>query len=413
MFKLSDHFHRYNQFDPLVPVWCVTPATGRTIHRFFDTSPFSPSGRYMALFRLPFENRNPLPGEKGAVVLVDLQNGDESILTETCGWEPQLGSNVQWGKNDSELYYNDVDITTWKPYGVKMNPFTGNKQKLNCCVFMVSPDGRLVATTCPVRARRTQLGYGVVIPDTLVPLNLSPAVDDGLFISDTQTGQCHLLASIKEIVEDARPGLDLKQYADGEFYGFQCKWNPQGTRLLIVIRWVSHHGLPRKNHVFTMKSDGSDIRLAIPAEEWAKGGHHINWCPDGASLSMNLNIDGDGLRFIKVRYDGSGLHKILDQAYGSGHPTIHPNGRFILTDAYTNDSVAYPDGTVPIRLINIQTGMEHEIVRIKTQIPYSDSSLRVDPHPAWDYHYHWIAFNGFAENTRKVYIADLTKLLDS
>ena len=65
MVKLSDRFPRYTDHDPLVPVWCVTPGEGRAIHRFFDTSPFSPSGRYLAVFRLPFEDRVPPPGEKG------------------------------------------------------------------------------------------------------------------------------------------------------------------------------------------------------------------------------------------------------------------------------------------------------------------------------------------------------------
>ena len=55
---LARRFPRYTDFDPLVPVWCVTPGKGRTIHRFFDSSPFSPSGRYMALFRLPQEDRD-------------------------------------------------------------------------------------------------------------------------------------------------------------------------------------------------------------------------------------------------------------------------------------------------------------------------------------------------------------------
>jgi hypothetical protein len=42
--KLSDKFPVYSEYDPLIEVRCVTPHTGRTIHRFFGTSPISPSG---------------------------------------------------------------------------------------------------------------------------------------------------------------------------------------------------------------------------------------------------------------------------------------------------------------------------------------------------------------------------------
>lgn len=407
--KISDKFPMYNLYEPKVPVWCVTPNEGRTIHRFFDTSPFSPSGRYMALFRLPIENRNPYPGESGYIVLVDLLNGDERIVAETCGWETQVGANVQWGKDDFQLFYNDVDTVTWKPFGVKLNPFTGERLKLEGCIFMISPDGKLAATTCPIRARCTQTGYGVMVPDNYLPLNVIIPEDDGLYITDTATGTCRLLVSIKDIIDKSLPVFNMEEYQNGEFYGFQCKWNPQGTRLLFVLRWITKDRKLRKNHVITMKNDGTDIHIAIPAYQWAKGGHHVNWCPDGENLSMNLNIDGEGLRFVKVKYDGTNLHKILDNVPGSGHPSIHLQGRYIITDAYNEDTVAYKDGTVPIRLIDLETGKDEALVRIKTQNLY-DFSLRVDPHPAWDYSSKWIAFNGYADDTRRVYIADLSKL---
>jgi hypothetical protein len=408
---LSDRFPAYTEYNPKVPVWCITPKEGRVIHRFFDTSPFSPSGRYMALFRMPIEDRNPNPGEAGQIILVDLITGEEKVLAETCGWETQVGANVQWGTDDSQLYYNNCDTSNWKAFGVKLNPFTGEAVKLEGGVFMVSPDGRYSATTCPVRARCTQQGYGVIVPDTHLPLNTEIPEDDGLYITDNETGKCRLLISIKDIIEKAVPAFNIEKYKNGEFYGFQCKWNPQGTRLLFVLRWITKDRTYRKNHVITMKNDGTDIHIAISAPQWAKGGHHINWCPDGDYLSMNLNGDGDGLRFIKVKYDGTDLHKILDNVPGSGHPSIHKSGKYILTDAYNEDSVAYKDGTVPIRLVNLKTGIDEAVIRIKTGNPF-DFSLRVDPHPAWDRSFRWIAFNGYVDGTRRVYIADLSKFVD-
>ncbi len=414
MMNIHDSFQRYREAESLVPVWCVTPNEGRIIHRFFDTSPFSPSGRYVALLRLPYEDHEPSPGDKADVVMIDLQKGTETELASTAGWEMQVGANVQWGNTDEELYYNDVDVINWKPYGVKLNPFTGGKKLLCGCIFMVSPDGRLAATTCPMRARLTQAGYGVVLPDEYVPRNKQLAEDDGLFITDTTTGECRLLASLKGIVEKCVPALDPGLYVNGEFYGFQCKWNPQMTRLLIVVRWLSNDGKRRKEHVFTLKKDGSDIRMAITPDLWSKGGHHVLWHPDGENITMNLNIDGDGLRFIKIRYDGSNLHKILDNVFGSGHPSVHPNGRYIITDDYNKPlNNMNKDSTVPIRLIDIESGEEKVLTRIKTRTPYDhiDLGLRLDPHPAWDCEFLKIAFNGYADGTRRVYIADLSEII--
>ena len=50
-------FPRYTDGQPGVPVWCITPQAHGSIHRFFDTSPLSPSGRFAGLTRLPKENR--------------------------------------------------------------------------------------------------------------------------------------------------------------------------------------------------------------------------------------------------------------------------------------------------------------------------------------------------------------------
>jgi hypothetical protein len=50
---------------------------------------------------------------------------------------------------------------------------------------------------------------------------------------------------------------------------------------------------------------------------------------------------------------------------------------------------------------------------MRTEPNYSGpkNELRVDPHPAWDYSFHRIAFNGCPEGVRGVYVADLGEVL--
>ncbi len=102
-----------------------------------------------------------------------------------------------------------------------------------------------------------------------------------------------------------------------------------------------------------------------------------------------------------------------DTLRGSGHPTLHPNWRHIVTDAYTGERVAFGDGTVPIRLADLSDKSDKNLVRIQTLPDYKGpkNELRVDPHPAWDYQYKRVAFNGFADGTRRVYVADLTSMV--
>ena len=231
-----------------------------------------------------------------------------------------------------------------------------------------------------------------------------------------------LLVSIHDVFEKASPKIDMEKYADGECYGFHCKYNPQGDRIIFAMRWFKTDEEQPWNMiskhldfwVVNMKTDGSDIFVAVGPEQWEKKGHHNNWYPDGRQISMNLAIDGDRkLYFVRVNYDGAGLVKITTAMPGSGHPTMHPDGRHILTDTYAHEPVAFGDGTVPIRLIDLETETEETLIRINVKNPGMNvaSALRVDPHPAWAPDNRHVALNGFVDGTRRVFIADMGEVV--
>jgi pterin-4a-carbinolamine dehydratase len=162
-----------------------------------------------------------------------------------------------------------------------------------------------------------------------------------------------------------------------------------------------------------MDADGSNVRVAVSAERWARGGHHPNWCPDGEHVLMNLNTHGDGLRFARLALDGSTCETLVPAVRGSGHPTLHPDGHHLLTDAYIDEPLAFGDGTAPLRLIDLRDGTATQLARISIQ-PLAERStgvLRVDPHPAWDRSYTHVAINACDAGKRRVYVADLTHAL--
>lgn len=406
-----------------VPVAVVTPRTPGCFHRFFDTSPISPSGRYLAALRMPDETRLNRPGEAAEVVLVDLAAGTETVVARTCGWEVQMGANLNWGADDRSLVFNDVDTATWTPQLVRLDPLSGRSERVPGGVYHVSPDGRSAAAASMERMRRTQPGYGVMLPDERVPLNRGAPEDDGLFITDLASGRRRLVLSLAQAaaVIPELAGTDLSRWC---IHGFHAKWSPQGDRLIFTVRrWRLDH--PRaaawsniergvlRFDVLTCRPDGSQAVTAVPAVCWQHGGHHINWLPDGSGLSMNLGgLEEDGLRFARVGWDGSGLRPLLLDVRGSGHPSVHPCGG-ILTDSYTNEPpFARADGTTPLRWISLADGSERELVRIATEVPAGrPGALRVDPHPAWDRGGRLVAFNAFPDGTRRVLLADLAQVV--
>lgn len=418
----------YTDYDPLVPVRCATPGEGRVIHRFFDTSPVSPSGRFLALTRFPFEDRSPKAGDMADIVVVDLETGEERFIASTPAWGSQLGAQVQWGAVDEDLFFNDMNRKNWKPYGVRYNIVTGERQNLAGTIYHVSPDGHHAVSPCLIRTNRTQLGYGVMVPDNRIIVNQGAPDDDGVFITDTQTGESRLLVSINAIVA-ALPHFAQPQYEGGDFYAFHTKWSPDGSRIMVILRWTprvrgrwwrkSSPASKRtmRKFVVTVAADGSDVRTAITDDQWARGGHHPAWHPDSRHITMNLNLGGDDidaeLRFVTANIDGDNVELLHPTAVGSGHPSLHPGGRFLLTDAYPNEVLAYGDGTVPIRLLDLQTGREQVLARIMSKPHYvgSRKEMRLDAHPAWDRSGDFVIFNGCPDGTRRVYVADVSTLV--
>lgn len=418
---LPDFFKRFpvcKEFDAKVPI--VRIATGRIIHRFFDTSPLSPSGRYVALFRLPNENRPPQPGEAGDVVLVDLATGKERTVAQSRGWETQMGANVQWGATDADLFFNDVDPATWTPFAVHFNPEKGTQRRLGGTVFTVSPDGSQLTSYNLVSSRRIQVGYGVVLPEERTPRNQGPVAHDGLFLTDVTTGRTRMIASIRDIYERAIPSLRIPEADRYEYYCFQIRWNRQGTRVMAFLRWSDPEQKgprtgPRLLTLVTMKPDGSDIRLAVTPEQYARGGHHPMWTPDGENITLNLNIrDGTkDLDLVSVRYDGENLHSIYP--IGSGHPSMHRDKPFIITDAYPREPVTRGDGTAPLRLIDLRNRTEVALAQVllsRNETPQLSSEFRIDAHPVWDRTGRLVVFNGVHDDTRAVYIADVGPYLE-
>ncbi|MBM4036702.1 MAG: hypothetical protein FJ291_33635 [Planctomycetes bacterium] len=101
-------FPRYAEFGPLVDVRCATPKTGRTIHRFFDTSPFSPSGRYLGLTRLMLVLRwlpDGVGGMKPNVVTMNADGSDLRIAIPAAEWL-EGGHHPDWCPDGEHVMMN-------------------------------------------------------------------------------------------------------------------------------------------------------------------------------------------------------------------------------------------------------------------------------------------------------------------
>lgn len=120
------------------------------------------------------------------------------------------------------------------------------------------------------------------------------------------------------------------------------------------------------------------------------------------------------------KYDGSDFKVLTDNHLGSGHPSVEPNTRYLVSDAYTKQNWVVKNGEIPIRLIDLKHDREHTLCTVLNNVGnegemYSDeggSQFKLDPHPAWSRDYTKICFNGAPEGRRQVFIADIKSIID-
>ena len=406
---------RYREGNTACPVYRITPDNGYYIHTFYDICPWSPSQRYLACTRLPFQDRLAGHLDRAAICLIDLKDQTVTEVYSTTGWGFQLGANIQWGATDRFLYFNDkVDD---KVVCIRLDLETGKSEALAGPMYHIAPDESCIIGFPLDLINATQGGYGAAIdPDKRRRLDLGAAEGEGIWRTDLKTNKKTLLLSLAEAYE-VLPDADKKRFAEGTFYFFHSKFNPKANRVLQVFRCLlpdsmqhSDGGAARVNPtLLTFNPDGSDLRVAIPNEIWRKGGNHPNWHPDSEHILMNLKLGNQQHRLCSFRSDGSDFQILSDNLFGSGHPSFHRSGRYIITDSYPGEIFATKSSEVPIRLIDLETQTETTVCYIFINGRPEINELRVDPHVVWSRDFKQVCFNGAVEGRRQLYIADLSE----
>jgi len=393
--------------ETLGPVTCVTPADGLYVHTYYDVCPFSPSGRYLAATRVPFQDRLPRLGDTADVCVIDLAGRTIKTLYTTKSWGFQTGANLHWGATDRHLYTNDV--VGERAVCVRLDLEADTAMACAGPAYDVAPDESCVIGFPLELFEITQRGYGVPPKDPDNPPQLPPgaAQDEGLWKTDLKTNEKALLVSLADLAERIP---EPPPRTGGTFYLWHSKFNRQGTRIMQVLRCLFPDGWGGRNPmVFTLKPDGSEIHITPSIPLWGHKGGHPNWHPDGVHLIRNLRPDGKKDRLCKIPFDGSGFTILSETIDGGGHPTIEPSERYIVTDA--NDR---HDGVdlVRIRLIDLVAQEEQTVCTMPT-IRERDGHkvLRVDGHPAWSRDYKKVLFQATPDGARQLFLADLSDVV--
>ncbi|MBM4046701.1 MAG: hypothetical protein FJ279_16455 [Planctomycetes bacterium] len=384
-------------------VTALSPADRACLHTYYDVCPWSPSGRFFALLMLPFEDRLPGPSDAAEVCVLDLKDRTMRAVRPTTAWGFQTAAKQQWGRSDRWLYFNDR--RDGQPVGVRCDLEAGSERVLDGPIWHVSPDETWAVSPCLIRANLTQPGYGVsVLPEQQAVNTQTATRDDGFFRVDLATGRCTLWLSLADIWAALPNRADL---SDQVLYAFHVKFNPQGTRLLLVVRAKPASG-KYQPMLLTCRADGSALRVVLPCSRWhgPPRANHPTWHPDGERILMNVGVDGRST-FVLIHADTGAIEPLVTEPPGVGHPTLTPDARYLLTDVY-EDGPACQLGR--IRWVDMQRRSWRDLLTMpRPRFGHGtglDASQRVDLHPVLDRTGRRFAFTAAPDGRRRVFVAD-------
>jgi Tol biopolymer transport system component len=117
---------------------------------------------------------------------------------------------------------------------------------------------------------------------------------------------------------------------------------------------------------------------------------------------MNLTPGDEGLRLCVVDAETGSVEVLTDDPPGSGHPSISPDGRRLLTDE-TGESGGVR--TAAVRLVDLAAGGWRDLCSA-TSPAVGGSPLRRDAHPVWDPTGRRIAFLAAPTGKRQLFVID-------
>ncbi|WP_420461263.1 hypothetical protein [Neolewinella sp.] len=414
-------FRPYRTGQTLGPTHIVTPPGRYFTNTYYNYNPWSPGGRYLALTELPYQDRVTKLGDIAYVVVIDLAAQRIRRVYPTRSWGYQYGALVQWGADDRTLYCNDVN-GAGRAVGVRLD-LTGNETFVTEGPLMdVDPARNIAIGPTLEYLNATQYSYGP--PATggeagpMATLPPAASSEEGIWQTDLHTGKRTLLLPATELAAASTQEDQLGQYAH---YVFSCRFSPDYRRIGIVQRraWEDQQGKIHRNpSLLSYELATGRVQEAVSTQHWNMGSHHPTWHPDSTHFTMNMTpqwLGDDKLRFVQFRYDGGDFRVLSDSILGSGHPSIRPGGRYLLSDAYPFEPLAVGNGEIPIRLIDLEQQREHTVASIFTDLGQQYAIRRywgpskLDAHPTWNAAFDQVCFNGAPTGERAVLITDLTE----
>lgn len=375
----------------------ISPTDGHYFFGYYDLQPFDSTGRYHLCHKAPFEDRIPDKDDICELGVLDLQTNEFIKYAETNAWNFQQGAMLQWYKDDEHIIYNVREDGAYKT--CILNIRTGERKILPMAIANLSQDCNKAVCVNFSRIFDFRPGYGYAgIPDEYYHV-YSPK-KDGVWIMDTETGECRLVISIEEI----RQKFPKRPYTDEKLLVNHITLNPSGTKYVMLFRNQPEDGSKWVTGLIVGDMQGNMKQLA----EYT-GHSHYHWKNDDELLIVSRFFEGEhnplGLYVFNVI---TGEHMLIpepcpEQPIKDIHCLYTHDQRYIMGDGYPDK-----DGYRWLHFIEVETSKD--VVLGKYYSYYRDGNsneFRCDLHARYDRTGRYVSFDSNHIGNRCVCMLDL------
>lgn len=315
-------------------------------------------------------------------------------IGETTAWNWQQGCMLQWDKRqDNIAYYNMFDEGKFC-YKTKIINTVSlkeiNELPLPICAISGNKEYALTLNFERLALMRPDYGY-FCNQDVSLPENNQ----DGIWNIDLNTKQINLIISLQQLI-DLNP-VDSMLNAKHKVNHIDI--SPDGERFMFLHRWVSPSG--RFMRLISANRTGDDLYI-INGDKMTS---HSCWYGNDRIISFCYTKEY-GNAYI-VFTDKTDEIQLLshDLPNVDGHPSVSPNGRWLITDTYPGY-----DRMSRIFLFDLINKDTVCIGRFYQPLKYS-RGYRIDLHPKWNMNGNKIYFESGHNGHRNLYSLDIVAMV--
>jgi hypothetical protein len=364
---------------------------GACFFGYYDKSPWNSNGDTYLCHYLT---------DNKSVDLIALKIGEASPLNIgiTQAWTYQQGAMLQWLPGTiSSVIYNTFQNSELGAYIYNIN--NGSKQFFPWPVQSVHPEGNAFVSLNYLRLMKINSEYGYQQKVSNFSVNM-PIQNDGVWLVNIHARTSKLIISIEHLIENHN-----RQCMNNAEHGINhVMFSPDGQRIIFIHRWLTEK-YERYSRLYVMHLETMHLQLLLDQDYVS----HYCWL-DNDNILTHSGTFSEGKHYYRVNVLSGSIQAVapgkLDR-YGDGHPSLSPDGRWIVTDSYPD-----PGRVRRLLLWNLNEEYLVEVGKFYSPVKF-ENERRCDLHPRWHPLKPLISIDSTHEGVRKNYILDVQSITGS